>query len=48
MRKEENNLRKHIRIENQLKLQIEKIIDKLEELETENLFLIGKLVRKFI
>lgn len=48
MRKEENNLRKHIRIENQLKLQIEKIIDKLEELETENLFLIEKLVRKFI
>jgi hypothetical protein len=48
LRKEENNLRKHIRIENQLKLQIEKIIDKLEELETENLFLIEKLVRKFI
>ena len=48
MRKEENNLRKHIRIENQLKLQIEKLINKLEELETEKLYLIEKLVRKFI
>ena len=44
LRKEECDIRQHISIQHQLKLYGEKLIDKLEELEKENLILSEKLV----
>ena len=44
LRKEESDIRQHISIEHQLKLYSEKLIDKLEELEKENMILFEKLV----
>ena len=48
LRKEENSIRQHISIEHQLKLYGEKLIDKLEDLEKENMILSEKLVKHFI
>ena len=47
LRKEERNIRKHIAIENQLKIYCKSLNDKLEEYEKDNLILIEKYVRKF-
>ena len=47
LRKEECDIRQHISIQHQLKLYGEKLIDKLEELEKENLILSEKLVSFF-
>lgn len=46
LRKEERNIRKHIAIENQLKIHCKSLNDKLEEYEKDNLILIEKYVRK--
>jgi hypothetical protein len=46
LRKEESNIRKHIAIENQLKIHCKSLNDKLEEYEKDNLILIEKYVRK--
>ena len=48
LRKLESDIRQHISIEHQLKLYGEKLIDKLEELEKENMILSEKLVKHFI
>ena len=48
LRKIESDIRQHISIEHQLKLYGEKLIDKLEELEKENMILSEKLVKHFI
>ena len=48
LRKLESDIRQHISIEHQLKLYGEKLIDKLEELEKENMILYEKLVKHFI
>lgn len=47
LRKEERNIRKHIAIENQLKIHCKNLNDKFEEYEKDNLILIEKYVRKF-
>jgi hypothetical protein len=44
LRKEESDIRQHISIEQQLKLHGESLIDKIEELEKDNLILTSKLV----
>jgi hypothetical protein len=44
LRKLESDIRQHISIEHQLKLYGEKLIDKLEDLEKENMILSEKLV----
>ena len=45
LRKEESDIRQHISIEQQLKLHGESLIDKIEELEKDNLILTSKLVK---
>ena len=47
LRKEERNIREHIANENQLKLHIKSLTDKLEEYERDNLILLEKIVRTY-
>ena len=45
LQKEEADIREHISVEHQLKIQCEKFAEKLDILENERIFLISQIVR---